>query len=228
MTNVVVLVKCFNKGKQIMTEIMKKEDYIKDLQSLLQFVNSNPMVMKPHELAGLAHLYCMLAADKHFDSRLIDFTEHYLKFTQSLDPTPTLKALSDIRRLFSEIRTHTTKIIQGIIDGVADEKEFEIKCDASMGIRLKVINGKIEGYYTLFDKGPKEKLSLTHEKNKISILLLNITSALGSDIMRIKKCKKDGCETFFWQPTKRPKNYCSQKCAGAVRQKKYMNGKTDK
>jgi len=62
-----------------MTEIMTKEDNIKDLQSLLQFINSNPMAMQPHELIGLAHLYCMLAADKHFDSNLIDFTEHYLK-----------------------------------------------------------------------------------------------------------------------------------------------------
>jgi len=211
-----------------MTEIMTKEDNINDLQSLLQFINSNPMVMQAHELAGTAHLYCMLAADKHFDLNLIDFSEHYLKFTQDLSPTPTPKALSETRRLFSEIRAHAKKIIQGIVDGVADEKEFEIKCDAPMGIRLKVINRKIRGHYILFDKGPKKRLSLTHENNKISVLLLNITSALGSDIMRIKKCNKEGCDTFFWQPTKRPKNYCSQKCAGAVRQKKYMNGKTTK
>lgn len=211
-----------------MTKIMSKDNYINNLQSLLQFINSNPMVMKAHELAGLAHLYSMLAADNHFNSNFLDFSEHYLKFAQDLTPTPTPKVLADTRRMFSEIRTHAKTIIQGIIDGVADEKEFEIKCDAPMGIRLKVINKKIKGYYTLFDEGPKERISLIHEKNKISVLLLNIVSALDSDIMRIKRCKKENCNTYFWQPTKRPKNYCSQKCAGAVRQKKYMNGKTDK
>lgn len=211
-----------------MTKIMCKEAYIHDLESLLQLINSNPMVMQAHELAGLAHLYCIVAADKHFDSNFLDVSEHYFKFTKDLNPTPTPKALTKTRRMFSDIRAHTKKIVEDIVNGVAQEKEFEIKCDAPMGIMLKVINKKIEGFYTLSDKGPKTSLSLSHEKNKISVLFLNITSALGSDLMRIKRCKKDGCDTFFWQPTKRPKNYCSQKCAGAVRQKKYMNGKTDK
>lgn len=211
-----------------MAEIMTKDDYTDDLQSLLQLINSDPLGMSPHELVGLAYLYSMFMADKNFDLNLIDFSEHYSKCTEGLIPKPTSEILWERRRFFSEIRIHAGKVIQCIVEGVAKENEFEIQCNAPVGIKLKVLNGKIKSFYFLSSKGPDQGLSLTHEKNKISVLLLNITSALGSDLMRIKKCKKEGCDTFFWQPTNRPKNYCSQKCAGAVRQKKYMDSKPTK
>lgn len=208
-----------------MAEIMTKEDYINDLESLLQVINSDPLGMSPHELVGLAYLYSMFMADKKFDLNLIDFSEHYLKCTEGLIPKPTPEILKEKQQFFSEIKAHAEKVIQVIVEGVAKEKEFEIQCSAPVGIKLKVINGKIKSFYFLSSKGPEQGLALQHEKNKIDVLLLNVVSALGSDLMRIKKCKKDGCDTFFWQPTNRQKNYCSQKCAGAVRQKKYMDGK---
>lgn len=208
-----------------MPEIITKDLCISDLQSLLQLINSNPNAMKAHELVGLAHLYSMFMADIIFDLNLIDFSEHYLKCIEGLSPKPTPEILREKQDFFSAIRAHAEKIIQGIVDGVAKEEEVEIKCNAQVGIKLKVINGKITSFYFLSSKGPDQGLSLQHEKNKIDVLVLNIINALGSDLMRIKKCKKDGCDTFFWQPTNRQKEYCSQKCAGAARQKKYMDGK---
>jgi hypothetical protein len=208
-----------------MDEIMAKEDYIKDLDSLLQLINSDPLIMKAHELAGLAYLYSMFMADKKFDLNLIDFSEHYLKCIQGLDANHTPEILKEKRDFFSELRLHAEKSIQGIVEGVAKEDEFEIQCSAPVGIRLKVTNGRIKSYYFLSSQEPDQGLSLKHEKDKIDVLFLNIINALGSDLMRIKKCKKDGCDTFFWQPTNRDKNYCSQKCAGAVRQRRFVDGK---
>jgi hypothetical protein len=207
-----------------MAKIMTKEDYISDLQSLLQFINSDPLKMQPHELAGLAHLYSMFMADKNFDLNLIDFSEHYLKCTEGLIPTPTPEVLKEKQQFFSEIKKHAEKIIQNILNGIEEEKQFGIKFIGPVFKQMKMINGELKYFYAIAYVAPRKKLSISYEKNKINVLLLNITNALGSDIIRIKRCKKEGCDTFFWQPTKRTKNYCSQKCAGAVRQKKYMNG----
>jgi len=207
---------------------MIKDTFIDDLQNLLQFINFDLMSMQPHEISGAAHLYSSFMADKNFDSNFLDFSEHYLKCTEGLISNPTPQILKERRQFFSEIRTYAENIVQSIVDGVANEQEFEIQCNAPMSAHLKVINGKIKSFYSLTDKAPEQGLSLRHEKDKIDVLLLNISNAMGSDLMRIKQCKKEGCDTFFWQPTKRPKNYCSQKCAGAVRQKKYMAGKPTK
>jgi hypothetical protein len=211
-----------------MAGIMTKEDYMNDFKSLLQFINSNPKEMQPHELAGLAHLYSSFMADGKIGSNFLDISEFYLKCTEGLTPKPSTETLKEKQQFFSEIIEHTRNILDSIIHGVLNEEEFSVLDHVSVGIRLKVIHGKIQSWYFLSSKGPEKDLSLRHEKDKIDVLLLNIINALGSDLARIKRCNKEGCNTFFWQLTKRPKNYCSQKCAGAVRQKKYMAGKPTK
>jgi hypothetical protein len=208
-----------------MAGIMTKEDYIDDLQSLLQFINSNPMAMLPHELAGLAYLYSSFMAENKIGSNFLDISEFHLKCTEGLTPKPAPKMLKKKQQLFSEIIEHARNLLDDIIHGVLNEEEFSVLNHVTVGIKLKIIHGKIQSWYFLSSKGPKQGLSVRHEKDKIDVLLLNIINALGSDLMRIKKCNKEGCNIFFWQPTKRPKNYCSQKCAGAVRQQKYMAGK---
>jgi len=211
-----------------MTGIMTKEDYIDDLELLLEFTNSNPMAMQPHELAGLAHLYSSFMADSKIGSNFLDTSEFYLKCTEGLSPKPSPEKLKEKQQFFGQVIEHARHLLADIIDGVLNEKEFDVLNHVPVGLKLKVINGKIQSWYFLSGKGPDQGLSVKHENDKIDVLLLNIINGLGSDIMRIRRCMKIKCETFFWQPTKRKKNYCSQKCAGAVRQRKFMEGKPTK
>jgi len=215
----------FLKGKQTMTDKMIKDEYTNDLQSLLQFINFDLMSMEPHEIVGVAHLYSSFMADKDFDSNFLDFSEHYFKCIKGLIQNPTPQILKERLQFFSEIRMYAEDIVQSIVKGVDNEQEFEIQCNAPMRAHLKVINGKIESFYSLAAIAPEHGLSLQHEKDKMDVMLLNIINSLGSDLMKIKQCKKNDCNAFFWQPTKRPKNYCSQRCAGAVRQRKFIKVK---
>jgi len=211
-----------------MADIKTKEDYIEDFELLLEFTNSNPLEMQPHELAGLAHLYSSFMADSKIGSNFLDISEFYIKCTEGLSPRPSSEKLKEKQQFFGQVIEHTRHLLADIIDGVLNENEFSVLNHVPVGLKLKVINGKIQTWYFLSDKGPDQGLSVKHEKDKIDVLLLNIINAFGSDIMRIRRCMKIKCENFFWQPTKRKKNYCSQKCAGAVRQKKYIKGKTTK
>jgi len=211
-----------------MADIKTKEDYIEDLELLLEFTNSNPLEMQPHELAGLAHLYSSFMADSKIGSNFLDTSEFYLKCTEGLSPKPSPEKLKEKQQFFGQVIEHARHLLADIVDGVLNEKEFSVLKHVEIGLKLKVINGKIQSWYFLSGKGSDQGLSVKHEKDKIDVLLLNIINALGSDIMRIRRCKKEGCNIFFWQPTKREKNYCSQKCAGAVRQRKFKEGKSVK
>ncbi len=45
------------------------------------------------------------------------------------------------------------------------------------------------------------------------------------DLLQFHKCAKKECQKFFYQRTKRQKNYCSLRCAGTVRQRRFQEDK---
>jgi len=73
----------------------------------------------------------------------------------------------------------------------------------------------------LDDTGPEELL----EKGKrlIDFCFFTLLRDLDLKPKRFRKCQK--CKNYFYQPTVRQKNYCSVKCANAIRQARFQKKK---
>ena len=94
-----------------MADIKTKEDYIEDLELLLEFTNSNPLEMQPHELAGLAHLYSSFMADSKIGSNFLDTSEFYLKCTEGLSPKPSPEKLKEKQQFFGQVIEHARHLL---------------------------------------------------------------------------------------------------------------------
>ena len=66
-------------------------------------------------------------------------------------------------------------------------------------------------------------LDLEEEKRELDIRFAAFIRDLDLKPARFRKCMK--CRKIFYQPTSRGKNYCSPRCAGAVRQLRYIKRK---
>jgi hypothetical protein len=65
--------------------------------------------------------------------------------------------------------------------------------------------------------------SLNYGKALIDLRLAELIGDLNLQPSRFRVCSK--CQSYFYQPTKREKNYCSPQCAGAARQARYEERK---
>jgi hypothetical protein len=66
-------------------------------------------------------------------------------------------------------------------------------------------------------------LSLDYGKALFDLWLTELITDLDLQPSRLRVCSK--CQSYFYQPTKREKNYCSPQCAGAARQARYEERK---
>jgi hypothetical protein len=68
--------------------------------------------------------------------------------------------------------------------------------------------------------------SLDYGKAFLDVSLAELIGDLNLQPSRFRVCSK--CRNFFYQPTKRAKNFCSPQCAGAARQARYEKRKRGK
>jgi hypothetical protein len=64
---------------------------------------------------------------------------------------------------------------------------------------------------------------LDYGKAFLDVWLAELTGDLDLQPSRFRVCSK--CQSYFYQPTKRAKNFCSPQCAGAARQARYEERK---
>lgn len=65
--------------------------------------------------------------------------------------------------------------------------------------------------------------SLNYGKALFDLRLAELIGDLNLQPSRFRVCSK--CQSYFYQPTKRAKNFCSPQCAGAARQARYEQRK---
>jgi len=65
-----------------------------------------------------------------------------------------------------------------------------------------------------------ESDTLEREKTRLDTLLADLLKDLNLIPSRFRICRR--CGNIFYQPTGRAKHYCSERCAGAVRQARFV------
>ena len=120
-----------------------------------------------------------------------------------------------IRIIQQHLRNRNFKIMEYIVKYPAKMPLWEMEGT----VRLIISPGDhFSEMFTLhvddFDNVNKQLLDL------IDLRLAELISDLDLQPKRFRECLK--CSKLFYQPTSRKKNYCSAKCAGAVRQSKFQ------
>ncbi len=124
--------------------------------------------------------------------------------------------------LFRKVQSHLAHHIEAIIDASINLWEMPL-LDAEGILRVQ-IHGRENRFTEIFkldDTGPEELLN--KGKQLIDFCLITLIRDLDLKPKRFRKCQK--CKNYFYQPTARKKNYCSAKCANAVRQARFQKKK---
>jgi hypothetical protein len=197
-----------------------------EFDSAIKFANSNPHEMSVEELVQLIYTYCCFVFEEGSSLIHFKFSDMNLTLSKGLKPGCSTKTVAERQAFFTDLRDHLRSRFDGII-GSVESTEDELLFEIVGRISIRASEHRFVKKFITDDRPfpMDETLDLVLEKRKVDTKLFYIIDDLELDPARLKNCPK--CGTYFYQQTRREKTYCSQRCAGAVRQRMYEQRKSN-
>ena len=200
----------------------------KNLEGMVSFLNADIQSMRENSLVDLIHNLALFQRYGMTGFQLLDFTKHYTRLAGELSSGSTQEAILERKEFFAKIQTHLKGRVNQIIASAQSGTQsllFKIP-----GIQ-KISVYSAGQFQREFDLGEDLKDPVEDEKRRADLRLVDLIWDLDLKPGRFRKCVK--CQKYFYQPTSRERNYCSTRCAVAVRQvefqkKKKLGGKRRK
>ena len=202
----------------------KNEELRRDeFKNMLRFVNSEPEDMGRADLASLAYTYTSFIIEEGPDSPFLSFGETYQSLIEGMERNASPELIRSKRDIFIQLKNHLCARFDNIIAAAGAEQHTELlKIHGEMRLSVNG-SGLFDQDFNTIDGLPDRNLDLDSEKLRIDKKLFIVISDLDLRADRFRKCAKNECGNYFYQETARKKSYCSQRCAGAVRQKRFIH-----
>ena len=192
----------------------------KNLEGLISFLNADIESMGETRLVDLIHNLALFQRYGMTGSQLLDFTQHYTRLAGGLTSSSSKEAILERKEFFNQVQAHLRSRVDIIIAAAESENRnplFEIP-----GIqKISVYSSDL--FQKEFDLGKDLKDPLEDEKRRVDLRLADLIWNLDLKPGRFRKCAR--CRKYFYQSTSRKRNYCSIRCAGAVRQAEFQRKK---
>lgn len=193
-----------------------------DLQNMLDFLNANIGTVGKDQLMDLIATYAGFMGAGKKGPPFSQFMRDLGYYLGGLGPNSTPEVLQERKQFFSQLQLHLRERVEETIKAVNSDKPLHI-CNIERKI---VVDPSLDRFVEepLFEKMQSQD-ALGHETRKIDIAFADLLRDLDLRPSRFRICLK--CRGVFYQPTLREKNYCSLRCAGAVRQARYEKRKRE-
>jgi hypothetical protein len=196
-----------------------------ELENMLAVANSNPEQMQIQDLLGLIYTYVSFRFEEGQGSQFLGFTQLYHRLTDGLEPGMPPDALAEKRSFFAQVRDHLRSRVDDIITGSRSKNSrLLFKVEGATAVFAQLSKEQFIEEFTPESEGELE-FDLEREKRAIDIKLFSVIHDLGLRPARFKRCRR--CGNVFYQPTPRKRNYCSKRCAGAVRSQRFAERKKE-
>lgn len=193
------------------------------LENLFEFVNKEIKPLPESAFIGLLYTYTSFVCQYESKYPLLKFKKKNEEYTDGLLQVTSREKLSERKDFFIELQSHLRSRLQKIINTTKSKTAEEPRLFIEMkGTRKVFVDTNNDSFLDWFWPGGvksngsldlKKEMALADHIFAEVILDGNLTPS------RFRKCEK--CGNFFYQPTKRS-NYCSDRCASAARQAKYV------
>jgi hypothetical protein len=194
-----------------------------NLEHMLDFLNANIGTMGKDQLMDLVETYTRFIGGGQQGPPFSQFMQDHGYYFGGLGPNSSVGVLKERSQFLAELQSHLREIIEASIRGVNSGETLYL-CNIQ---RRVVVEPSLDRF---IEEALVEKIqsqdALEDEKRKIDIVFANIIRDLDLKPSRFRICLK--CRKVFYQPTSRGKNFCSARCAGAVRQARYEKRKREK
>jgi hypothetical protein len=204
------------------------EKRFEELVHLFKFMNSTSEKMQLERLLTSVYDYARFRFDEERGHETLGFTEVYTILAGGLLSPDAAQHFEEKKLFFIDLRDHLRHRLEIIIDAVdSGKKEPLFAVQGLYEFKIKA-QGKAHrmDFFVPDEQVRGAAPDLELEKRKADGKLLLLIRVLGLRPDRFGRCMR--CGQFFYQDTARRKRYCSPKCAGAVRQRRYMSRKDAK
>jgi hypothetical protein len=192
-----------------------------ELWYFFKFLDSDPAKMGVKELLNWIYDYAQFRFEDVGTLPVLSFANLYSTLAGGLLSPGPEEHLEPKRQFFSELRRHLRSRVETIIDA-ADSKSkdvlFALEGALEVGIRAGGQDFRID--FVAADSHPDAELDLEREKRTADEKFIRIVRELGLRPDRFGRCAR--CGNLFYQDTAKKRNYCSRRCAGALRQRRYI------
>lgn len=189
------------------------------MKALLGFLNADLSLMGQDGLLNIIHTFAPDQGPKKGALPLLNYWEALRRIAGPLGTSPTPEAIEERREFLMALQEHLNSKVDAAMEAIVSQKArgiFETR-----GIRA-ITADPVTGHFVeefLGDDKPEDPLGI--EKKFLDDRLINLIRDLNLEPWRFKKCQR--CGSPYYQFSYREKKYCSQECAGAVRQADFRN-----
>jgi hypothetical protein len=185
-----------------------------EMDCCMKFVNSDILNQPINEYLITVNNYCWFVARK--DHIELDPFIMWQAMTKSLRPLMDVsnEMILEHKEFLISLRDHLKIRLDSLKDGFEIEGKLKVGFHYYQLSSLFIVPELLKPY--------TEEFFLDIERKRIDEKIFHLIYDLNFEYDRIKKCLK--CDNYFYQPTKRLKRYCNQRCAGAVRQQRHYEG----
>jgi len=205
------------------TEQQSLESFFKFLN--FEFPKNDEGLLTPtkqSEFMGLIHLYTTFLCQDESKYAFLKFGDKYKGYAGDLLERPSPEAFSEKRDFFTKLQSHIRSKLQTIIETVESKKPEGVELLIEMkGRRSVSVDVEADSFVEAFSPDrikSKGGLSLATEKSLADLIFLDMVRNAGLKPSRFRRCGRPKCGKFFYQPTEKEKNFCTDKCANADRQ----------
>jgi hypothetical protein len=192
----------------------------KNLEGMVSFLNAHIESMGENSLVDLIHNLALFQRYGTTGFQLLDFTQHYNRLAGGLASGFSQEAILERKEFFTQVQAHLRSRMDMIIAAAKSENRaplFQIPGIQKISVYSPAL------FQKELDLGKDLKDPLEDEKRRVDLRLVDLIWDLDLKPGRFRRCAK--CRKYFYQPTSRERNYCSTRCAVAVRQAEFQKRK---
>lgn len=201
----------------------RKNVELSQLNFFFEFLNKDISSLTESELTALLHTYtsflCQFESSKH---PFLTFQDKYELYTRALLKRRSEETLSKRTQDFVKLQSHLRSNLDAIIR--ASNRAENMSVLEMTGTRKVSIDIEQDSFVEAFSPqglSSSSELDLATEKSLADLVFADMVQEANLRPSHFRRCERTKCGKFFYQPTEKDKNYCSEKCANADRQYEY-------
>jgi hypothetical protein len=198
------------------------------LQSLLNFLNTQLDYQNEIDLMASAVEFARFAeaAEEKVGASSIRSLHQITAWLLSRSPSDDFEAKRQLLvRVQEQLRSKVEKIISSTQDAEAIQNRPILEVNGTKEVFLDVVADRfIESFVAT---KLKDKPALGHENAELlaDLAFIRLVQQLDLKPKSFGKCARTSCGNLFYQETRMPKKFCSNRCSGAERQEKFQTKK---
>ena len=204
----------------------------KRLEDFFLFINADIKSLRESDFISMLLSYARFICHDDSNYDFLNTQSQYERYINGILNRTDPKIMGSRKELFSRLQKYLRGKIDQVIEAALQVNQASCKVLGEMkGTRKLIVDLQNDSFFVGFwPDGVKSSDSISYENEKIlaDLAFTDMIQQMGLKPRRFGICTRKECNNIYYRQTKKPRQFCSDRCASVIRQRKYQSTKRAK